>query len=98
MQGHDIIWLLAEVRGSDRGTSFRGLPWVLPQATVEIRGFPRQGPRLSIVHVASTASATVVTMARATVLSVATSVVRTMAAHGSTTATATAYSMATSIP
>ena len=25
---------------------FRGLAWVLPRATVEYRGFPRQGPRL----------------------------------------------------
>ena len=45
---------------------------------MEIRGFPRQGPRLSIVHGASTASATVVAMARAVVLSVATSVVPTI--------------------
>ena len=48
------------------------------------------------VHGASTASATVVAMARAAVLSVATSMVPTMATDGSTTATATAYSMATS--
>ena len=74
----------------------RGLPWVLPRVTVEIRGFPRQGPRLSTVHGAPTAGATVVAMARAAVLSVATSVVPTMATHGSTTAAATAYSMLTS--
>ena len=63
---------------------------------MEIRGFPRQGPRLSVVHGASTANATVVAMVRAAVLSVATSLVPTMATHGSTTATATAYSVATS--
>ena len=30
-------------------TAARGLPWVLPLATVEIRGFPRQGPRLMVL-------------------------------------------------
>ena len=64
---------------------------------VEICGFPPQGPRLSIVHGASTASATVVAMAHVAVMSVATSVVPTMATHGSTTATAAAYSLASSM-
>ena len=77
-----------------------GLPWSSVGLSTSYRGnprVPRQGPRLSIVHGASTESATVVAMRRAAVLSVATSVVPTTATHGSTTATATAYSMATSI-
>ena len=44
--GRTLFDFLAEVRGNDRGTS----PWtsvrVLPRATVEIRRFPRQVPRL----------------------------------------------------
>ena len=81
-----------ESRGSDRGNprSTAVLPWVLPRVTAASRGFPRQGPRVSMVHGASTASATVVPMAHAVVVSVATAVELAMAAHGSTTAIVTA--------
>ena len=68
----------------------------LASATVEIRWFLWQGSRLLIVHGASPAIAKVVGMARAAVLSVATSVAPIMVIHGSTTAIATAYPMATS--
>ena len=92
--GHGCILFDFTVEGSssNRGTSAvfsgacHGLPWE----------FPRQGPRVPFVRGASTASATVVTMARVVVLSVTTSVGSAMATHGSTTATATAYSMVTS--
>ena len=76
-----------------------GLPWSSVGLSTSYRGnprVPRQGPRLSIVHGASTESATVVAMRRAAVLSVATSVGPAMAIHGSTTATTTVYSMVTS--
>ena len=77
------------------------LPWSsvgLSMGYRENRGFRRQGLRLSIVHGDSTASATVVAMACAAVLSVPTSVIPTMVTHPGTTATATAYSMATPMP
>ena len=69
---------LAEVRGSDGGTSVN-FPWVLPRATVGIDRFPRQVPQLMAT---STANATVLATARAADLSVAHSVVPTMATNG----------------
>ena len=81
-----IIDFSVEVRGSDRGT------FVVFRRSFHGHGFPsymalpRQVPRL------------VVAMARAKVLSVATSVASTMATHEITTATATAYSIANPMP
>ena len=96
--GCTLFDLLVECRGSDRGNPrlTAVLPWVLLRATVASRGFPRQGPRVSIVHGASTASVMVVPMAHSVVVSMATAVELAMATHGSTTAIATACSIATS--
>ena len=77
------------------------LPWSSVGRSTGYRGNPRVSTaRATAFHCTwrSTASATIVAMARTTVLSVATSAVPIMATHGSTTATVTAYSMATSMP
>lgn len=56
------LTFLVEDGGSDRGNPrlTAVLPRVMVRATVASHGFPRQGPRVSIVHGVATASATVV--------------------------------------